>query len=80
MENLKTFENFGEIWYRRMTDVFLKSYLENIKEAEIVPSERNQFEILLRIFLVEKCIYEIGYEANNRPDWLFIPLKGVKRL
>ena len=36
--------------------------------------------MILKIFLLEKAIYEVGYELNNRPDWVIIPLKGIKDL
>ena len=36
--------------------------------------------MILNIFLLEKAIYEIGYELNNRPDRVIIPLKGIKDL
>lgn len=36
--------------------------------------------MLLGAFLLEKAIYEVGYELNNRPDWLTIPLRGVQQL
>jgi maltose alpha-D-glucosyltransferase/alpha-amylase len=35
---------------------------------------------MLRVFLLEKAIYELGYELNNRPDWVMIPLQGIKDL
>jgi maltose alpha-D-glucosyltransferase/alpha-amylase len=35
---------------------------------------------VLDFFLIEKCLYEIGYELNNRPDWLPIPLRGLAAL
>jgi maltose alpha-D-glucosyltransferase/alpha-amylase len=36
--------------------------------------------MLIRVFLLEKAVYEIGYELNNRPDWVIIPLKGTESL
>lgn len=36
--------------------------------------------MLIRIFLLEKAVYEIGYELNNRPDRVIIPLKGTESL
>jgi len=36
--------------------------------------------MILKIFFLEKAIYEVGYELNNRPDWVIIPLKGIKDL
>ena len=35
---------------------------------------------LLRLFLIEKALYEVDYELNNRPGWLAIPLRGVLSL
>ncbi len=35
---------------------------------------------LLRLFLLEKALYEVIYELNNRPDWLDIPLRGLLAL
>jgi maltose alpha-D-glucosyltransferase/alpha-amylase len=36
--------------------------------------------VLLNNFLLEKAIYELGYELNNRPDWVKIPLRGIRQL
>lgn len=38
------------------------------------------FDALLKLFLLEKVLYEIRYEMANRPDWLEIPLEGALRL
>jgi maltose alpha-D-glucosyltransferase/alpha-amylase len=34
-------------------------------------------EVLLTSYLIEKALYEVVYELNNRPDWVKIPLRGV---
>ena len=36
--------------------------------------------VLLEAYLVDKAIYEVGYELNNRPDWLVIPFEGILQL
>ena len=41
-------------------------------------SEEN--DILIRTFLIEKAIYELGYELNGRPDWTMVPLRGIDYL
>ena len=43
-------------------------------------SEGDAFRTVLEFYLIEKCIYEIAYEANNRPDWLDIPRGGLADL
>ena len=35
---------------------------------------------LLRVFELEKAVYELSYELNNRPDWVRIPVAGIARL
>jgi maltose alpha-D-glucosyltransferase/alpha-amylase len=35
---------------------------------------------MLRAFLLEKAVYELGYELNNRPSWLIIPIEGINNL
>ena len=45
-----------------------------------MPPEAGDLQILLDVFLMEKAIYEMRYELNNRPDWVRIPLAGILRL
>ncbi len=69
-----------ELWYRYVSGVFLRSYLNTARHSSLVPEEREDINTLLRIFLLEKAVYEIGYELNNRPDWVIIPLNGIHHL
>jgi maltose alpha-D-glucosyltransferase/alpha-amylase len=39
-----------------------------------------EYDTLIRTFLIEKAIYELGYELNGRPDWTIIPLRGIDYL
>jgi maltose alpha-D-glucosyltransferase/alpha-amylase len=48
-------------------------------ETPIVPHEKDELRVLLDTYLLEKAIYELGYELNNRPDWLKIPLQGIQQ-
>jgi maltose alpha-D-glucosyltransferase/alpha-amylase len=42
-----------------------------------VPGDRAQLERLLEVLLLEKAVYEVGYELGSRPDWAIIPLSSV---
>lgn len=67
-------------WYTFVGGAFLYGYLKQVGDADFVPSDRDARSLLLEVFLLEKAIYEVGYEVNNRPDWLRIPLKGIQQL
>jgi len=36
--------------------------------------------LLMNILLLEKAIYELSYELNNRPDWVGLPIEGILQL
>ncbi|HEX2963124.1 MAG TPA: putative maltokinase, partial [Ignavibacteriales bacterium] len=69
-----------EPWYYYITGAFLSSYLEATKGYDIVPEKRDELNILLTLFLIDKSIYEVGYELNNRPDWVVIPMQGIRMI
>ncbi len=64
-------------WRDETTSAFLDSYRATIGDCPSYPREADQAERLLRLFLIEKVLYEIGYEAANRPPWLRIPVRGL---
>jgi maltose alpha-D-glucosyltransferase/alpha-amylase len=67
-------------WQALATRHFLQSYRKAAAGAPFLPADPNEFDGLLRVHLLGKAIYELGYELNNRPDWLAIPLEGIERL
>ncbi len=75
--DMESLRQWADIWYYCVAGVFLNAYLDAVGNADFLPKERGDLEMLLAAFLLEKSIYEIGYELNNRPDWLPIPLRGV---
>ena len=79
-EDAPTLDPWVELWYKYTSGTFLKSYLETAKDALFVPTEKVELDILLKAFILEKAVYELGYELNNRPEWIIIPLKGIKYL
>jgi maltose alpha-D-glucosyltransferase/alpha-amylase len=74
---LSTLEPWARAWQDWVASVYLGGYLERAKGASFVPADDAATSILLEHYLLEKCIYEIGYELQNRPSWLDIPLLGL---
>ena len=66
-------------WEERARAAYIEAYLETI-EPFLLPAGRSAIEKLLAIFELEKAIYELHYELNNRPDWVRIPVAGIDRL
>ena len=79
-EDMMLLRPWAEFWYANIAGSFLRSYLHTIAGAPFVPQDPVAFENLLQAFLLEKAIYEVGYELNNRPDWVEIPLRGIARI
>ena len=55
------------------------AYLDTVEPA-LLPASEAGTEKLLQIFELEKAVYELRYELNNRPDWVRIPVAGILRL
>jgi maltose alpha-D-glucosyltransferase/alpha-amylase len=79
-EDLPALEQWAQFWYVWVSSSFFMSYLDGVEQAHLLPDDPEQLEILLDAYLLEKAVYEIGYELNNRPDWLKVPLQGILQL
>jgi predicted trehalose synthase len=66
-------------WEEQARSDFIEAYLDAV-EPTLLPAGRPAIEKLLQIFELEKAVYELRYELNNRPDWVPIPVAGIARL
>jgi maltose alpha-D-glucosyltransferase/alpha-amylase len=69
---------FAEQWYRIMSGCYINAYLQTVKGSEFIPDDKNDLKMLLETYTLEKAIYELNYELNNRPDWTLIPIRGIQ--
>jgi maltose alpha-D-glucosyltransferase / alpha-amylase len=76
-EDTARIENWARFWYVCVGATFLKSYLEMNAAAPFLPKSLDDIRILLDIAMLDKSLYELGYELNNRPEWVKIPLEGI---
>ena len=64
-------------WSGWVSVVFLKAYLAIAGRASFWPGSQEEFQVLFDAHLLEKAVYEIRYELNNRPGWVKIPIRAV---
>jgi maltose alpha-D-glucosyltransferase/alpha-amylase len=72
-------ERLGAEWLRETRRVFVEGY-DHVAQAAGLTGAAAQSRGLLELFLLEKAMYELSYEAENRPDWVRIPLRGLIEL
>ncbi len=79
-EDVPAVEPWVNLWIQWVSSAFLKAYLEVSSRGLFLPSEKEALKVLLGAYLLDKSIYELAYELDNRPDWVRIPIKGVLEL
>ncbi len=79
-EDIDYLEPWIEPLFRTISSAFLSAYLRTVDGADFVPSSNEELETMIRIYLLEKAVYELGYELNNRPEWVIIPVKGIEQV
>jgi maltose alpha-D-glucosyltransferase/alpha-amylase len=67
-------------WRDQASQVFLAGYRETLAGTACYPAEEPAAKSLLKLAMLEKLFYEIGYELANRPAWVWIPLAGASDL
>jgi maltose alpha-D-glucosyltransferase/alpha-amylase len=67
-------------WTHWTSVVFLRAYLRRAREGAFLPADEAELRILLDANVLHKAMYELGYELNNRPAWLRIPVRGILQL
>ncbi|TNJ47109.1 trehalose synthase [Tamlana fucoidanivorans] len=70
----------SEILYRYITGLFLGTYVAEIQNANLNLGYNQERIFILKYCLLEKAVYELGYELNSRPKWAIIPLKGISNI
>ncbi len=79
-EDAALLEAGAVFWHHWISAAYLRAYLDRSAGARHLPSSREEVDVLLNAHLLEKALYEVGYELNNRPEWVRIPLRGVLEL
>ncbi len=73
-------ERWACFWQLWVSAGFLQSYLEVAGQGGFLPQKEEDLQVLLDAFCLEKAVYELGYELNNRPEWVKLPIQGIMQL
>ena len=76
-EDIPILRPWARIWQRWASALFLRGYLQAAGDAPFLPRSREDTSALLDFYLLDKAVYELRYELNNRPEWIGIPLAGI---
>ena len=69
-------EQRAAAWERGAREAFLDGYMGE-GGAAFLPATPQRIDALRELFETEKVFYEMSYELNNRPDWVWIPVAGA---
>ncbi len=76
----KRLTGWALLWQNAGSTEFLRAYRETVSADSALLPPPQQSQALLSAYLLEKALYELLYELNNRPTWLHIPLAGILAL
>jgi maltose alpha-D-glucosyltransferase/alpha-amylase len=71
---------WAQLWERSVCGMFLRTYLGTVSGTGLIPDDRRELTLLLEAFVLDKVLYELNYELDNRPAWLRVPLAGMVAL
>jgi maltose alpha-D-glucosyltransferase/alpha-amylase len=79
-DSSRTLGKWSQFWEESVADSFLKAYRAAAGSAAFLPIDAAGFKALLEAYLLDKALYELNYELENRPAWVHIPLAGILAL
>jgi maltose alpha-D-glucosyltransferase/alpha-amylase len=74
-QDMEILESWAEQWQHYVSRYYLGAYLDRMGQGSTLSPED---DLLIRTYLIEKAVYELGYELNGRPSWTIIPLRGIE--
>ncbi len=76
-QDIPTLAPFARSWVTWVSATFLDSWFEHCGDASFLPTSQAHRDLLIDFYLLEKCLYELGYELHNRLEWVGLPLAGL---
>ncbi len=75
--DIRRIDDWTGAWCFWTSAAFLKGYRRVAAGAAFLPTDEQEFRSLLKLCILEKALYELRYELNNRPDWVYLPIEAV---
>lgn len=79
-ESVEKIEVCSAWWNEHVSELYLNAYFTEAGDRPFIPATPGQQTLFLKAFLLQKALYEVQYELNNRPAWVGIPLRGILNL
>lgn len=79
-DSKKTVESWAAFWSGWVSAAYLRAYIDELGSTPSASTDPAERRTLFDAFVLQKAMYEVSYELNNRPDWLPIPLRGILSL
>ena len=76
-DEITALDQWLRFWHVWVSATFLRSYRGHLETSGVIPSAGEDLRVLLDAYLIDKAVYEVGYELNHRPDWVQVPLRGM---
>jgi maltose alpha-D-glucosyltransferase/alpha-amylase len=76
-ETLQQLLPFAWTWAYYISGFFMKAYLQTVTDSRIIPPGKDDLEMLLQVFLLERALYALNYELINRPGKTIVPLNLI---
>ncbi|HEX5521355.1 MAG TPA: hypothetical protein VFX29_06635, partial [Longimicrobiaceae bacterium] len=75
-----TLDEWAAAWQRDVRALFLEEWRAAVEGSGIAPEDPAELARVLAALELEKAVYEVGYELNNRPEWIWVPARAIRRL
>jgi len=79
-EEIKNFLPFADLWAYYMRGIFLRAYLDTVKESAFIPKDKQDLQMMLETYMLERIVHDLKYELNYRADWVRVPVRVLKAL
>jgi maltose alpha-D-glucosyltransferase/alpha-amylase len=79
-DNINSLLPFARLWAHYMVGFFMKAYLDTVKDSSFIPSDKQDFQMMVETYMLDKALHDLKYELQNRPDWVIIPVRTIKSI